>query len=195
MRRRTSSSSNVRFPSEEPALSNPTIDSFDFDDLEWVVTDDDKLVMVETILAWADLDTGVSRLTYLMFGLDPDFGSILIGTMDLKTKVERMKMLYDHLGNAVGRNSMGRLITAMREYSACRNAIAHRKCIGRLISDPARLVFLSARHIKAEPGRFEMLAIDRSEMVASAEFARKAAVTVAKMIDALDASAENGGNS
>lgn len=176
-------------------MSNATLATFDMSDLDRTLTDADKLVMAETILAWADLDTGISRLTFLMFGMESDAGSILLGNMDLKTKVERMKMLYEHYGNATGKNSMVRLIAAMKEFSFSRNSIAHRKCIGRLISDPDRLVFMSAKHVKAEPGRFEMLCIDRSEMTASAEFARKASVTVARMIDAIDkASSKDGAN-
>ncbi len=129
-----------------------------------------------------------------MFGLESDAGSILIGNMDLKTKVERIKALYEQYGNSVGKNAMGRLITAMREFSFSRNAIAHRKCVGKLISQPTRLVFLSTKHIKGQSDSFEMLAIDHSEMTASAKFARDASVTVARMIDAIQASGNNGGN-
>ena len=118
--------------------------------------------MAETILAWADLDTGISRLIFLMFGIDSDAGSILIGNMDLKTKAERIKSLYSHLGNDAGAASFSKLSNAMREFSFSRNSIAHRKCIGRLKSEPSRLVFMSSRHVKGEQGSFEMIAIDRS---------------------------------
>jgi hypothetical protein len=176
-------------------LSDSIPKPFDVNDLERVVTDDDKLIMIETILAWADLDTGVSRLTLLMFGLEADAGSILIGNMDVKTKVERIKGLYEHLGNVAGTKGMAALKTAMMKHSSSRNVIAHRKCIGKLISQPTRLVFLSSKHVKGQAGRFEMLAIDHSEMVASAKFARAASRTVSKMIDAIDPSVEDGGDS
>jgi len=166
--------------------SSPT-KPFDTTDLDPVLTDADRLVMAETILAWADLDTGISRLIFLMFGIDSDAGSILIGNMDLKTKAERIKSLYSHLGNDAGAASFSKLSNAMREFSFSRNSIAHRKCIGRLKSEPSRLVFMSSRHVKGEQGSFEMIAIDRSEMIASAKFARDAAVTVANMINAIEA--------
>jgi hypothetical protein len=167
-------------------LSDFSIKPFDPDDLERVVTDADRLIMAETILAWADLDTGISRLIVLVFGLEDDAGSILIGNMDLKTKVEKIKMLNDHHGRLKSAASLGRLITAMRTFSESRKVVAHRKCIGRLISAPTRLVFLSARHIKKLPGQFEMLCVDHSELVASAEFARGASVKVHAMIEAIE---------
>lgn len=156
--------------------------TFDVDDLDRLVPDADRLLLAETILAWADLDTGISRLILLVFGLQHDAGSILIGNMDLKTKVERIKAFYTHIRHKRGADQLGKLLTSMQKASDCRNVIAHRKLVGRLISKPTRLVFLSARHVKGGQGRFEMLAIDHSEFVASARFARRAAEKVHEMI-------------
>jgi hypothetical protein len=167
---------------------------FNFDDLDSTITDEDKFVMVETILAWADLDTGISRLILLMFGLEDDAGSILIGNMDLKTKVERLKLLNDHHGYTGGAASLGQLITSMRHYSASRNTLAHRKHIGRMKSQPTRLVFLSSRHVKGSPGRFEILCIDHSEFIASAKFARDAAVKIGAMIERIEGRRNDGGD-
>jgi hypothetical protein len=175
-------------------LSDSIPQSFDVDDLERVATDGDKLIMIETILAWADLDTGISRLIMLLFGLEADAGSILIGNMDLKTKVERIKALYEQYGNTAGKDKMVQLINAMRLFSACRNTIAHRKCIGRLISQPQRLVFISTKHVKGQLDQFEMLAIDHSEMIASAKFARKASETIHRLIEAIETRREDGSN-
>jgi hypothetical protein len=169
----------------------PIVDPFDHDDLDRVLTNKDRLIMVETILSWADLDTGLSRLILLIFGLDDDAGSILIGNMDLKTKAEKIKILYDHRQMKKDTESLTSLISGMKTFSACRNAIAHRKVIGRLKSVPTRIVFLSAKHIKRSPGQFEMLAIDHSEMIASAAFASNAAITVGKMITSLQSRTDN----
>jgi hypothetical protein len=171
---------------ESSALSKAKLETFDLDDLERVLSDQDKLVMAETILAWADLDTGISRLIFLIFGISEDGGSILIGNMDLKTKAERIKMLYDHAGNERGSASFNRLINAMKKHSFSRNAIAHRKCIGKLISKPTMLVFMSSKHVKGQANQFEMLCIDHSEIVGSAKFAREAAVKIGDMIIAIE---------
>jgi hypothetical protein len=176
-------------------LSKLVPGTFDIDDLERVLTDIDKLIMMETILAWAELDTGISRLTLLVFGMDFDAGSILIGNMDLKTKVERIKALCEHRGHAAAKEWAAKLIPAMQEHSISRNAVAHRKCVGRLISQPTRLVFMSAKHVKGYAGRFEMMAIDHSELTASAKFARKAAKEVGAMIDGIEAGGNNGNTS
>jgi hypothetical protein len=160
--------------------------SFDISDLDRFITDEDKFVMIETILAWADLDTGISRLTLLMFGLQEDAGSILIGNMDLKTKVERLKALHDHYGRSEGALSLGRLLKAMRSHSGSRNVIAHRKHVGRMKSEPKRLVFMSSKHVKGSIGSFEILCVHHSEFIASAAFARDASVKIAMMIDQID---------
>lgn len=175
-------------------MSEPIPEPFNVDDLERVVTDGDRLIMIETILAWADFDTGISRLILLLFGLEDDAGSILIGNMDLKTKVERMKTLYAHYGNTDGARKLGQLTKAMELFSPSRNNIAHRKCIGRLISEPERLVFLSAKHVKGQRGQFEMLMVHHSEMVSSAKFARHAAGIVHRLIDAIETGDEHGGD-
>lgn len=173
-------------------MSAPTPKPFDVNDLDRTIEDDDRLIMAETILAWADLDTGISRLILLVFGLADDAGSILIGNMDLKSKVEKIKVLYDHLGNKAGAANLTKLITAMKAYSQCRNTVAHRKVIGKLISQPTRLVFLSARHVKGQPGKFEVDCVDHSELVASAKFARDAAVKVNSLIVKFEDSRDNG---
>jgi hypothetical protein len=167
-------------------LSSPTPKSFDLADLDRALSDQDRLVMAETIFAWADLDTGISRLILLIFGIQDDAGSILIGNMDLKTKVEKIKMLHEHHGHADSAQRFAKLITAMKDYSDCRNIVAHRKCVGRLISEPSRLAFLSAKHVKKTPGQFEIVCVDHSELVASANFARDTAVKVHEMIVAIE---------
>ena len=171
-------------------MSAPALKSFDIADLDQAISDKDRLVMAETILAWADLETGISRLILLVFGLKDDAGSILVGNMDLKTKVEKIKILYEHHSQSRGAASFAKLANGIKKYAVCRNIVAHRKCIGSLISEPTRVVFLSAKHVKNVPGQFEMICVDQSELIASAEFARNAAVKVHSMIVGLEESAE-----
>lgn len=147
--------------------------------------------MAETILAWADLDTGISRLILLIFGIQDDAGSILIGNMDLKTKVEKIKMLHAHHSYSKATEGFTTLITSMKHYSDCRNIVAHRKCVGRLVSEPTRLAFLSAKHIKKTPGQFEIVCVDHSELVESAEFARDTALNIGAMITAIETRNKN----
>ena len=150
--------------------------------------------MAETILAWADLDTGISRLILLIFGIQDDAGSILIGNMDLKTKVEKIKLLHEHHGRSDGAAGFARLAASMKDFSDCRNIVAHRKCVGRLHSQPSKLAFLSAKHVKKIPGQFEIVCVDHSELVASAEFARTAAEEIHDMIVAIEDRKKNGAN-
>ena len=172
-------------------MTDGTLKSIDADDLDRKLTVEDRLIMAETILAWADLDTGISRLILLAFGLEDDLGSILIGNMDLKTKVEKIKMLYDHCGDSASASHLAKLSTAIQKFSECRNTVAHRKVIGRLISQPTRLVFLSAKHVKRQRGVFEMLNVDHAELIMSAKFAREASVRIHSIVINFEDSRDN----
>jgi hypothetical protein len=169
-------------------LPGTTAKLFAVDDLDRSLSDHDRLTMAETILAWADFDTGVSRLILLVFGLQDDAGSILIGNMDLKTKVEKIKILNAHRGLKEEAAKFARLATAIKNLSECRNTVAHRKCVGKMTSEPTRLVFLSAKHVKNVLGQFEVVCVDHSELEASAKFARKASEIVHRMVAAIEES-------
>lgn len=167
-------------------MSGTTAKPFNIDDLDPNLSNQDRLIMAETILAWADLDTGISRLILLVFGVQDDAGSILIGNMDLKTKVEKIKALNDHHTIVKNVTTFTKIAKEMKKCSDCRNVIAHRKCVGKLTSSPQRLVFLSAKHVKKVPGQFEMIAIGHSEFVNSAKFARQTSDDIHTMICSIE---------
>jgi hypothetical protein len=167
-------------------MSRPQIATFDVSDIEPSLSDNDKIILADTILAWADFETGVTYFIFLVFGLDFDAGSILLERMDLKTKLMRIKSLHEHHNKIEGAKSLRNLISNVEEFSASRNVIAHRKCIGSMISQPTRLVFMSSQHVKKQPGTLEILCVDHSELIASANFARQAAKNVKTLIDAIE---------
>ncbi len=151
------------------------------DDLDRTLTQDAKDAICDLVLAWAGFDTTVSYWMGLTFGLDIDIASILIGNMDTRTKLDRMKLVYDHLGAPQASASIGRLVKAHGEFVDTRNAIAHRRCVGMTHTDCERLIFTSSKHIRKDVGRFEVLAIDVEQLKAATSFANEAVEKILKI--------------
>jgi hypothetical protein len=144
------------------------------DDVDRTLTQEARDAVADLVLAWAGYDTMVSYWMMLTFNLDLDVGSILLGNMDTKTKLDRMKALFVHMGADKAAASIERLSKAHLEFVDARNAVAHRRCIGMQKSDPCRLLFTSVKHVRKDVGAFEMLAVDVNMLKAGAQFANEA---------------------
>ncbi len=110
-------------------------------DLDRTISLAAREAICELILAWADLDTIVSYWTIKAFGMQLDVGSIMLGTMDTKTRLMRLKQLYEHKRNMPFAKNIGKLSKEMATWVDCRNIVCHQKCIGQLTSDNERIVF------------------------------------------------------
>ena len=66
---------------------------FDLSDLSHDIHQEARDVICDVILSWARLDSLVSQLALLSFGLALDGGTILLGAMDTKAKLDRLKKL------------------------------------------------------------------------------------------------------
>lgn len=146
-----------------------------------------RLLISDLVLAWASFDTVVSYWTSLVFGLDLDVSSILLGTMTAKTKLDRMKLLAEHLGQTEAVASIASLASQERDMAECRNTIAHRRCIGLTTDDAGTewLVFTSTKHMKKERGMYEVRQVDLNEIRASASFASQASDKILEMVKPL----------
>lgn len=143
---------------------------FPMDDLERVVPDSAKLAMAEVILSWATFDSLVSQWTILAFGMSFDVGAIFVGNMDTKSKLDKLCILYEHVGLS-GLKTVKALRKQHGDHVNVRNAIAHSSCVGRLKSDPQRIVFSPFKAVKGEVGTMEIAAIHIEQFRAAAEFA------------------------
>lgn len=111
------------------------------DDIQPLVSEKAKLAIADLVLAWARLDTMVTQWVILAFGMCTDSGPILLGNMDTRTKLERLRTLCAHHGQTAAEQSITNLHKRHGQFVTIRNHVAHSMLAGQRISDPDALVF------------------------------------------------------
>lgn len=162
------------------------METFNLDDLEKVIEQNVRDEMLDVILSWARFDTFVSKWATLAFGTEPDAAVILMGNMDTKNKLDKLKALYEHYGFAEGAESLNRLRKAHGEHVDVRNAIAHSSCAGRMKSDHNRIVFSSMKRVKGDLGKSLVESMHLDQMRDATKFALNACANIEKIIDVID---------
>lgn len=105
-------------------------------------------VMYRLIQAWALYETTLTSFMMAAFRLPLDEGSILFGNMDTRTKLDRLKALYQHYDMKDAVKSIAHISSLHGKFVGMRNAVAHFVCDGHLKKDPNYLVFSGAKHLK-----------------------------------------------
>ena len=100
----------------------------------------DSLV-ADLILAWARFDAGLIFLMADAFELPYRHSRILLGNMDIKTRIARLKKLASHLGVDPVAELMGVWERNYEKMAKPRNTVCHMSYFGSVKSDPERLVF------------------------------------------------------
>jgi len=92
--------------------------------------------MLSLVLAWGRYDGLISQWLLQAFSLSLDSGSILLGNMDTRTKLDRLKGLYQHHGKKAVVANIAKLQKDHLEFVDIRNLIAHSGCAGQVRSHP-----------------------------------------------------------
>lgn len=129
----------------------------------------------------------VTQIMMLAFGLSLDNGPILIGNMDTKQKLDRLKALYEHFSMKRATLYAGNLKAAHSHYVDVRNTVAHSMLAGRRISAPNVLVFSSLRIQKKALGHVEVIQIHLEGIRRATTRANDAAQRLRKVADRLPA--------
>lgn len=148
------------------------MEQFSKDDLTFTLDDKARAVMLGVILEWARYDSLVSQWLLYAFGLSPDEGAILLGNMDTRTKLERVKNLYQHHAMDEAVDRIARLQKAHGDLVDVRNAIAHAMCAGHRKSDPEQIIFAPVRPVKGRLGNMLVEMHSVKSMEAAAFFAK-----------------------
>jgi hypothetical protein len=162
------------------------MESFDLDNLEKELTQEARDAMLNVILSWARFDAFVSKWVSVTFGTSADATVILMGNMDTRNKLDKLKALYLHFGFLSGATKIEDLKKAQGEHVDVRNAIAHRSCVGQIRGDPEKVVFMSIRRVKGMPGHSFVEVMHLSQMIAATEFALHACDNISRIIDAVE---------
>lgn len=160
--------------------------------IEFPISDVSNTMDLETrdlianlVLAWARFDSLVTQWTYRSFGMGPDEGSIFIGEMPTKSKLDKLKALFVHFGHTASVQKIADLSKLSKGHADVRNTICHKTCGGHSKSDPDRLIFSDGRIFKTKPGHMQVELIHLDQIRAATEFAVGNADLISSIVDAL----------
>lgn len=161
------------------------MESFDLENLEKVIEQNARDAMLDVILSWARFDAFIAKWVSVAFGTSPDATVILMGNMDTRNKLDKLKALYLHFGLKEGAASVDRLKKEHGSHVDVRNAIAHSSCVGRLKDSPEKIAFTSIRRVKGLPGHTFVDIFRIDQMAAATNFALGACANITEIIDSL----------
>lgn len=156
------------------------------ENLTFSLSDEARRVILDLVLQWARYDALVSQWLLLAFGLSFDSGSILLGNMDTRTKMERLKGLYQHHGKASAVRKIANLQKAHAGLVDIRNLIAHSGCAGHVKSDPRFVAFAPVRTVKGSLDTMVIEAVPVWKMEVAERFAREMSIKLYLFIQQLD---------
>ena len=160
------------------------------DDVTATIDLETAQLISKLILAWARFDSLVSHWTIHAFGMNSGAGAILLGNMDTRTKLERLKKLHKHydVGEAV--TFVKNLMTELGKHVDVRNAITHKACGGHYKADPDRLIFSNIMPFEQKIGTMQIELVHLDQIRAATDFAAAAGDQVGSIIDRLLAQLE-----
>jgi hypothetical protein len=120
------------------------------ENLTFLLDDSSRTAILDLVLAWGRYDGLISQWVLHAYGLSLDSGSILLGNMDTRSKLERLKNLYQHHGMKPAVASISKLQKDHLEFVGIRNLIAHSACAGQVGSHPWLIAFAPVRTAKGQ---------------------------------------------
>ena len=163
---------------------------FNISDVSSEIDEETCILVADLILAWARYDSLVTQWTYRTFNMTADEGSIFIGNMDTRTKLDRLKAFFKHYGHTTSVELIAELAKLNKTHAEVRNSICHKTCGGHSKSDPDRLIFSNGKIYPQQPGRMMIELIHLDQIRAATAFAKEKADLISKFVDALIAQQE-----
>lgn len=163
---------------------------FPISDVSATIDEESRNLISDLVLAWARYDSLVTQWTYRSFGMGPDEGSIFIGEMPTKSKLDKLKALFTHYGHTSTAQLVAKISKQSKLHADVRNSICHKTCGGHSRSDPDRLIFSDGRIFRTKPGQMMVELIHLDQIRAATKFANQFADAISKLVDALVAQQE-----
>jgi hypothetical protein len=112
-------------------------------------------VLLDVVLAWANLHVVTAFFLSSVTGLDPDDGARRYGRREIADKLKRASKALQEKGNGPLADRVQETADLYQEKSFYRRGIAHSKCAGVRKSDPTQLIFLPFEQ-EGPPGHLAM---------------------------------------
>ncbi|MEG3155823.1 hypothetical protein [Sphingomonas sp. RB1R13] len=142
-------------------------------------------LITDLILAWASLDSGLTFFMSDLFEMPPRNARILIGSMNIKTRIGRAKTLANH----AGLSDLATLMSQMeRQYEPAvkpRNVVCHMHYFGVVPGDEVRFLFGPSKATAGPPSQTTTLTLHRDYLVHSTRWALEHAMQIRDVAQAL----------
>lgn len=128
--------------------------------------------ILDVILAWPVLETSLTYWISLATGLRPSETGILIGTMDTRTKINKLRNLHSHRKDEEATTLLKAISKEHDTHVDARNTIAHAQLMGGSKRSPDEVFFLTSRAVLDRHGFMVVVRVPIADMRAAAQFAR-----------------------
>jgi len=156
------------------------------ENLTFLLDDNSRKAILELVLSWGRYDGLISQWVLHAYGLSLDSGSILLGNMDTRSKLDRLKNLYQHHGMKAAVTKIENLQRDHRSYVDIRNLIAHSGCAGQVKSHPWLIAFAPVRTKRGALDAMVIEAVSVSIMHNAERWAREVADAMHEFIQTLE---------
>lgn len=129
-------------------------------------------VLLDVILAWANLEMATGFFVAQVLGLTPDEGADKFGRKEIADKLKRASKALKDLGKVEVAAKVLEIANDYPEKALLRRRIAHSKCAGVRKSIPSRVVFLPFER-EGPPGNLAVEIIHLSKFAEAAKWAEQ----------------------
>jgi hypothetical protein len=136
--------------------------------------------------AWPLFEIALTDWLIAVAGMTTDIGALMVGRMDTRGKIDKLKEIYSHLGNKDQVRWLTNLNKSARGYTVIRNTVVHSIYLGHRPdpekSEEYQLIFSNHRPVKGRQKSIGAVIVKLRDIKRTATFAGSAA---SKIIDAL----------
>jgi hypothetical protein len=143
-------------------------------DVDRELTDEARAIMLQLILSWAKFESSLTQFLLIAFGTSLDEGSLLVGNMQTRDKLEKLKSLYKHHGMTSAAQRISDLMSLHKHYVDVRNAIAHSACLGMYRPKEDTVLFSAGKIAHGRKGLIYGVGFTLEHMILAIDFAAKA---------------------
>ena len=140
--------------------------------------------MLNVVLAWPKLEIGLTYWISLAIKLRPSETGILLGVMDTKSRINKLKALYTHRNDKEAVTLLKTISKEHETHSEVRNIIAHAQLLGASKAVRTDAYFLTSRAIPDRHGFMVIERVNCDEMNAAARFATNRAKDIRALLKA-----------
>ena len=128
--------------------------------------------ILNVILAWPVLESALTFWISEAIKVRPSETGILLGAMETRTKIDKLKSLYAHRKDKEAAALLKELSKAHRAHVDIRNTLAHAQILGASKFKPKEAYFMTSRAVPEQHGFMVVLRVPIEDMVAAARFAK-----------------------